>query len=237
MSTMKGVEAPWFDVHVARRWHAADDIVVFELVSASAQCLPAFAPGACVDVLIPGGWVRTYSLCNPPSDGGRYLIAVLRERKGGGGSRALHEQVSVGDVLPVRGPFHGFELNPSAVHSVLVAGGIGIAPLLSMAASLWQKGAPFDLHYSARHAMKAAFAQQLLNGPFSSRVRCRWTEACGHVDFGRLLSLFPHNADVYACGPMKFTESIVAAHVAAGRPNCRLHTERFDLIRDGRARR
>lgn len=235
MSVTNETDVGWLNLRVTRRWVEAIDTVAFELASETGQDLPGFVAGAYIDVLTPGGHIRPYSLCNSPADGTRYVIAVLKERNGRGGSKSLHECVREGDRIRVRCPLNAFELNRWAVHTALIAGGVGVTPLMSMAQELWVKGAPFDLHYSARNPSRAAFFSQLSREPFSSKVKFHWTESLGHIDFQRLIEASPLTTDVYVCGPERFTEQAIAAFVSAGRPVERLHTESFRPVKDSRA--
>lgn len=236
MTTCSPPPEGWLDVRVAGRWTAARETLVFELVDPSGGMLPPFDPGAYIDVLTPRGLVRPYSLCGAPADRQRYVIVVAKESGGRGGSVSLHEQVGLGDMLRIRRPLNEFALNAAATHSVLIAGGVGIAPLLSMAHALWARGAPFDLHYCARSAERAPFADRLACAAFASRVHCRWTESAGRLNFGGLLRCAPFGADVYVCGPAGFSSDATAAFLASGRPQERLHTETFLHTRDPRAR-
>jgi len=227
MTVGEGHDEGWLDLRLARRWQEAAGIVAFELVHPQGRELPRFEAGAHVDVLTPQGHLRPYSLCNPPQDRGRYVIAVLKEPGGRGGSLCLHEQVRAGDSIRVRRPSNDFALCPHSVYSVLIAGGVGIAPLLAMAHSLWSRGAAFELHYAARNPDRAAFARQLSREAFASRVRIRWTESEGRPDFAALMRAAPFAADVFICGPSGFMAHATEAFVRAGRPPACLHTEGF----------
>jgi vanillate O-demethylase ferredoxin subunit len=114
----------------AERTHA------FELARPDGAPLPAVQAGAHVDVQLPGGLVRSYSLAGDPHDRSHWLLGVLREVQGGGGSRAMHERVRVGDLLSVGAPRNAFVLAPGASHTLLLGGGIGITPLKAMAHAL-----------------------------------------------------------------------------------------------------
>jgi ferredoxin-NADP reductase len=127
------------------------DIKLFSLVDPDHWELPPFRPGAHIDVHLPGGMVRTYSLCNDPADNKRYLVAVKRERGGRGGSIKLHDEVKVGDTIGVTLPRGGLDLDGDVTHHVFVAGGIGVTPFLSAAGFLKRTGRPnFKLHLMAR---------------------------------------------------------------------------------------
>ena len=116
--------------------------------------LPAFSAGSHIDVHLPNGLTRQYSLCNDPSEGHRYLIGVLRDAASRGGSKAMHEQVEEGNVLHISAPKNHFPLAHEATHSVLVAGGIGVTPILCMAERLAVTGASFEMHaFAGTHGL------------------------------------------------------------------------------------
>jgi ferredoxin-NADP reductase len=118
-------------VHTIR--YEADGVVSIELRPApGSPPFPSFDAGSHVDLHLPNGLVRSYSLVNPVTDGQRYVVGVLNDRNSRGGSRCVHEQLRVGMILPLSAPRNNFVLNESAPHSVLVAGGIGVTPLLCM---------------------------------------------------------------------------------------------------------
>ena len=218
--------ANWMELRVARRWRDALDVAGLELVGADGGALPPFEAGACIDVRTPSG-PRSYSLCNPPWETHRYLIAVLREPRGRGGSALLHDNVRAGARLQVGAPRNQFPLAREAVHSVLLAGGIGVTPLAAMAHALWRRGASFELHYSCRNAERAALRESLLASPLASRVRWHWSESAGRLDVLRLLRAASPASEVYVCGPAGLLHAAVAAQEALGRDAARLHFERF----------
>lgn len=223
-------DSDWIEVTVARKWDEAVDIAGLELVPAGGGLLPTFDAGSYVDVLTPAGHLRPYSLCNPPTERHRYVIAVLREPSGRGGSIALHASVRQGDRLKIRSPLNEFGLHPGTVYTVLLGGGVGVAPLLSMADALWRTGAGFELHYSARNANRAAFDQTLRERPYAARVKCHWSEELGRIDFERILRQVPRLSHLYVCGPVAFIDSAVAAATTAGWPVDRIHLESFKPI-------
>src|SRR5690349_5805772 len=120
--------SPTCVVRVARKTSEAPEICAFELVSVDGSPLPAFSAGAHVDVHLPGGLTRQYSLCNQPAERHRYVIGVLREPTSRGGSQAMHEAVQEGDTLRISEPRNHFPLAAGATHSLLLAGGIGVTP-------------------------------------------------------------------------------------------------------------
>jgi vanillate O-demethylase ferredoxin subunit len=163
-------------VRVARKSIEAEDICSLELVSADGAPLPAFAAGSHVDVQLPGGPTRQYSLCNDPAETHRYLIAVLRDARSRGGSAAVHERVKVGDTLVISAPKNHFALAHDASSHLLLAGGIGVTPLLCMAERLAHAGADFEMHYCTRSPARSAFRQRIAVAPFGN-VRSRSRKA------------------------------------------------------------
>ncbi|MEZ5657313.1 MAG: PDR/VanB family oxidoreductase [Burkholderiaceae bacterium] len=138
-----------------------DDIRVYELCDPHGRALPQTAAGAHVDVHLAGGRVRSYSLAGDPRDRSGWWLAVQREMRGRGGSRTMHDTVRPGDILTVGQPRQDFGLIDGAHRSLLLADGIGIAPLKAMAHELTHRGAPFELHYAARTSRQAAFVDAL----------------------------------------------------------------------------
>ena len=148
-------------VQVVRKVHEAEDIASFELASAGGAPLPAFSAGSHIDVQVPGGLTRQYSLCNDSVEQHRYRIAVLRDPASRGGSVAMHDAVHEGDVIHISEPRNHFPLAPRARASLLFAGGIGVTPLLCMAQRLATIGADFTLHYCTRSPERTAFLQEI----------------------------------------------------------------------------
>jgi vanillate monooxygenase ferredoxin subunit len=220
-------DGEWLDVTVARKWPEAVGVAGFELVAAGGGLLPGFEAGAFIDVLVPSGLLRPYSLCNAPTQRERYVIAVLREPRGRGASIELHDRVRQGDRLRIRAPRNEFQLHAAATYSVLLAAGIGVTPMLGMVDALWRRGAGFELHYSARNADRAAFVDRLRCSSAASRVNFHWSEAQGRLDFTRVLSRAPTLSHLYVCGPGAFIDAAFTAASRLGWASERLHAETF----------
>jgi vanillate O-demethylase ferredoxin subunit len=216
-------------VRVAARCQEAEGICAFELVHPEGQDLPAFTAGAHIDVHLPNGLVRPYSLCNAPSERHRYLIAVLHEPASRGGSHAMHEEVAAGALLRISAPKNHFALAPQAEHSLLLAGGIGITPLLAMAEALTAAGASFELHVCARSRARAAFHARLAAADFSSRVLCHFDDGADaqKLDIGALLAGARPGTHLYVCGPKGFMDAVLGAARSGGWDEARLHFEFF----------
>ncbi|MPW22251.1 2Fe-2S iron-sulfur cluster binding domain-containing protein [Paraburkholderia sp. CNPSo 3157] len=202
-------------------------INAYELVAPGDDLLPAFTAGSHIDVHIPGGFVRQYSLCNDPRERHRYLIGVLNVVDGRGGSAALHAGVRAGDALRVSTPRNNFQLSERARHHLLIAGGIGITPMLAMVETLEARGDSYTLHYCAREPRRAAFLDRL-EGQFK-RGR-----AIAHYDRGvpsdglpvtDLLRKPEPGTHLYYCGPVGLMSAI--ARASAHWPQGTVHCEYF----------
>ncbi|HHL4078271.1 PDR/VanB family oxidoreductase [Burkholderia sola] len=207
---------------------AAQDIRCFRVSRVDGQPFDAYEPGAHIDVTAPSGITRQYSLCGNPDERGSYLFAVKKEAQSRGGSRSLHDDVSVGAELSIGTPRNLFRLADDASEHVLVAAGIGITPLLSMAYALRQRGARYRLHYFARSRDHAAFVDELSAEPFASHVTFHYgvePDALA-AELGRCIESIDLEAHVYTCGPGPFMDAVVAA-AATRIPENAIHLERF----------
>lgn len=212
-------------VHAMR--YEAQGIVSVEMRPVAGACgFPAFEAGSHIDLHLPNGLVRSYSLCNPPGEPDRYVVAVLHEAQGSGGSACVHETLRVGQVIDITGPRNNFALNEEAERSVLVCGGIGVTPILSMLHRLRELGRPVDLVYCARSRQQAAFVPAV--EAFGEAVRVTWhfdDEAGGPPDLGALLAGRGERAHYYCCGPAPMLASFERACQDLACAN--VHLERF----------
>jgi len=225
----------WLDTIVVARHHATARIVVLDLVSRDGVALPEFAAGAHVDVLVDdaAGLVRQYSLCGPPHDRTRYRLAVLAETASRGGSLGMH-RLRAGDGLRISRPRNRFGVSDRARRHLLVAGGIGVTPLLAMAHSLQVTGADYRLHYCARSRADAAFLDELEHDP---RVRLHFDDGPDEQRFSIASDLGPPDPDtaVYVCGPGGFMDFVISAAQGAGWPAEAIHKERFAPVENAGA--
>ncbi|HZY16136.1 MAG TPA: ferredoxin reductase, partial [Ramlibacter sp.] len=164
MTATPGATAATLRCRLAAIRYAAEGIHLYEFTAADGGILPAFTAGAHVDLHLPNGLVRQYSLCNSQRERHRYLTGIKRDPASRGGSSYLHDQVKVGTLLDVGVPRNHFSLHEDARHSVLIAGGIGVTPIACMVQRLRALGASFELHYSVRRREEAALLD-LLSGP------------------------------------------------------------------------
>lgn len=216
-------------VRVARKTAEAMDIATFELVEVDGHGLPAFSAGSHVDVHLPNGLTRQYSLCNDPGESHRYLIGVLREPASRGGSVAMHDQVQVGDVIEISAPKNHFALAHEAQRSLLLAGGIGITPVLCMAERLAQMGAEFEMHYCTRSPARTAFAKRIRTSAFAGKVAFHHDDgdAAQKINIAALLAHPQAGQHIYVCGPKGFMDAVLGTARANGWPEPQLHFEFF----------
>jgi vanillate O-demethylase ferredoxin subunit len=212
----------------AMRW-LATEIIGVELVALDGSVLPPFDAGAHIDVHLPGALIRQYSLCNHPDERHRYCIGVLKDAASRGGSRAVHDQLRVGQTVQVSAPRNLFALQGGAGRSVLLAGGIGITPMLSMAQRLAQQGRNFELHYCVRSKGRAAFIDTLHNSAFAAQVHLHVDDGAAQqkLDMAGVLAAQDDQAHLYVCGPTGFMEHVLNSARAHQWPEARLHREYF----------
>jgi ferredoxin-NADP reductase len=217
------------DVRVKRISYEADSINSYELLSPTGSDLAPFTAGSHIDLHLPNGMIRSYSLINDPRERRRYVIAVNRDSASRGGSSFVHDTVRAGDIITISEPRNNFALCEDAERSVLIGGGIGITPLLSMIRRLDALGRRWELFYAARTRGAAAFIDEL--GALRRDVRSNL-----HLDFddersGRVFDLagivrhVPADAHLYCCGPVPMLEAFEAA--TADRPADHVHVEYF----------
>lgn len=203
------------------------DVVAFHLVAADGGMLPRWYPGAHIDVHLPSGLIRQYSLCGDPLQDEHYRIAVRRIPTGGGGSVEIHG-LKPGSVLGTQGPRNGFPFTVPGYGSParrlhFIAGGIGITPILPMLRLAQQLGVDWSMVYTGRHRDSLPFLDEL--GPFGDRVRIRTDDEWGLPAADELLGACPDGTAVYACGPAPLLTALSSA--LADRRNVELHFERF----------
>jgi ferredoxin-NADP reductase/nitrite reductase/ring-hydroxylating ferredoxin subunit len=211
---------------VAEKVQTAHDVVAFRLVSDSTAPLQGFTAGAHLEVVTPGGLVRHYSLVNGPAERSYYVIGVKREAASRGGSRAMCDTLQVGDTLSAGRPVNRFGLQDAA-HSVLIAGGIGITPLLAMAQQLQAAERSFVLHYFVRGPEHVAFAERIaaLGGAVQLHTGL---DVQGTADtLQRLLATDSTGKRLYVCGPGAMMDLVLQTARTLGWPEDQLHREYF----------
>ena len=214
-------------IHTLR--YEAKDTISVELRPQEGTQFPAFTPGSHIDLHLPNGLVRSYSLSNSSEESNRYVVGVLRDRASRGGSRSVHEDLKVGKPIVISEPRNHFALDESAGHTVLVAGGIGITPLLSMARRLKAAGKSFEMMYFARERACAAFVDELQALGMPLRLHFD-NEAGGPPDLRALLAERAPDATThyYSCGPTPLLDAFEKYCAELGLANS--HVERFTPV-------
>jgi ferredoxin-NADP reductase len=194
--------------------------------------LPAFTAGAHIDVevTLPDGTpaTRSYSITSAPAQRDRYEIAVLREARSGGGSVFMHDRVKPGDTLRSSTPSNDFPLAAAAIEHLLIAGGIGITPILCLLRALAAEGRCFELHYCAREPAAAAFADEVASlAGTNGHFHFDGGEPRRGLDLAGLLATPAPRRHVYVCGPKTMIETVIARCEAAGWARDQVHVEIF----------
>ncbi|SDL99929.1 Ferredoxin-NADP reductase [Modicisalibacter muralis] len=202
----------------------APGIHQLELAPAAAGPLPPAPSGAHLDIVLPDSQVRQYSLLDDAATG-RYRIGVLRERESRGGSAFLAERARPGTRLRVSPPHSHFRLDESARHSVLIAGGIGVTPLVAMARRLAGLPGAVEMHYLVRYREQAAFLDELRSVLPEGTLHLHVSSQAGRVDLGALMGQAHPDKRVYACGPNALLNAV--EQIAQGWPPGALRLERF----------
>lgn len=210
------------DCEITSLTRVAQDILAIDLRAHDGTDLPSWQPGSHVDLVLPNGLVRQYSLCGPRDDHGRYRVAVLREQQGSGGSEFVHQSLSLGQRLEVRGPRNNFELEDAPSYH-FVAGGIGMTAILPMVAEAERRQADWTLVYLGRAQERLAFLDEL--SAFSpERARVISTRTEGRPSIQEILDGTAPGALLYACGPARLLDDLAASEW----PEDRIRFERFE---------
>jgi vanillate monooxygenase ferredoxin subunit len=207
---------------------AGTDMLSYDLRLPDGQDLPRFEAGAHVDVHIGPGLIRQYSLCNDPAERHRYVVCVHRDAAGRGGSRALHDTIRTGHSVRISQPRNNFPVHP-AQRSVLVAGGIGVTPLVAMAESLQKAGADYELHVYARSRDRIPLAGRLTTGPLAARTVVHLSSEGDSLRSAPPAALTDPDPStlVYTCGPEGFMRAVTEHASAGGFGVDQIHQERF----------
>jgi tetrachlorobenzoquinone reductase len=214
------------DARLSKIEDVARDTKIFTFQRVDGGKLPAYKAGAHIDLHLPNGMLRQFSLTVPASDPDGYTVGVKRDENSRGGSRYIIEQMKVGDQIKISAPRNNFPLVENAEHVVLIAGGIGITPIWCMAQELEAQGRSWKIHYASRSRADMAFLNDLKKFD-PERVHLHFDdEASGTVlDLAAAIAEAPTDAHFYCCGPNPMLKAFEAA--AASRPRANVHIEYF----------
>nr|WP_231949525.1 PDR/VanB family oxidoreductase [Alloactinosynnema sp. L-07] len=226
LSRSKPVRRKGFDLDlvVSSITREVEDVVSFTLRRPDGGALPAWIPGAHLDVFLPSGIQRQYSLCGDPADRSCYRVAVRRIDGGGGGSVAMHSEVAEGDVLTFRGPRNAFTFIDVESY-LLIAGGIGITPILPMVREAARRGADWTLVYTGRSRATMPFVAEL-DAIGGGRLELRPDDEYGPPEAAELVRRAKPGAAIYVCGPPALIDAARAVQPGLN-PTGSLHSERF----------
>jgi ferredoxin-NADP reductase len=202
----------------------AAEVLSLELVAPDGAALPAWTPGAHLDLHLPSGLIRSYSLHGDHRDRGVYRVAVLKVADGGGGSAEVHRIAAAGAAVSASAPRNAFALEP-ARHYLFLAGGIGVTPLLAMAREVARRGEPWTFVYGGRSRPQMAFLDTLSALP-GGRLQIIAQDEAGLPDLTAAFAALPAGAAAYCCGPAPMLDAAVAAG-ARTRPDIPVRLERF----------
>lgn len=222
-------EPPVFPVIVTKREDLSEDIARFELRREDGKDLPAFTAGAHVDVVIAPEYQRQYSLAGDPADLSKYVLGLQREAQGRGGSALMHRIFREGRRLFISPPHNHFPLLETAPFSLLMAGGIGVTPMLTMAHRLHALGRKFTLHYSAASAQAAGFAAEISAQPWADDACLHLSRGGSRADLTKVIPAYSTGFQLYTCGSNRYMEAVFAAALAKGWPETALLREFFTV--------
>lgn len=215
------------EVKVTRLRREAEGIVGIELRTVDGAKLPSFEAGAHIDVNLPGGITRQYSLCNDPSETDRYCLGIGLSATSRGGSTYLHTSLREGDVLSISEPRTSFGLSSAATSHCFIAGGIGITPILSMIRWCVRQRVSWKLHYCVRSRACAAYLDELRAFGGDVHLHANDESATNVPDVQAMMQNLTPGEHVYCCGPSGLMDAVLNQGIQAGLPRKSLHFERF----------
>jgi vanillate O-demethylase ferredoxin subunit len=218
------------EVVVAKKTIEAHNMASFELVAVDGGELPAFSPGSHIDVNIPGGFTRQYSLANAASERHRYLIGIWRDANSRGGSKALYDAVKEGDKLQISPPRNRFRVPSKTARALLLARGIGATAILSIADHLKAANLPFEFHYVFAGASPGSFKGLIDSSPYAADTKYYSELSADNqlLNPAQILADRPQDTQLFICGADWWQDPIIKlAKEAHGFTDERIHSERF----------
>lgn len=213
-----------FDVRLTAIRYAALDTNLYEFRRLDGAPMPPIAPGAHIDIHLPNGMMRQYSLTTAEGDPNAYVVGIKKDRASRGGSKYIHDQLKVGTELKLGGPRNNFPLDEKASHTVLLAGGIGITPIWCMAQRLQKIGASWEMHYSCRERPEVAFIDELSKLP-NVKIHIDAESNGKFLDIPGIVAAAPQGAHFYCCGPVPMLN--VYEEATKVLPEGQMHIEYF----------
>ncbi len=222
-----------YNVVVKNRHVEGGNVAVMEFESVTDETLPNIEAGAHIDLYLPNGMIRQYSLCQNPQQQGIFRLGILNDPESRGGSKSAFSEIKEGMQLQVSAPRNLFPLT-QAKHSVLIGGGIGITPLITMAYQLLQDEASFELHYCGKSAASSAFVDELKNGELAPYTHFHFKdEGANHrAFFEDSLKNTDAATHIYTCGPNGFMDWVINLAKTRNLPDEQIHKEYFQVDTD-----
>ena len=227
MSNLPAIASDLLELRLVAVTYSAEGTNLYEFRHPAGAPLPGFTAGAHVDLHLPSGLIRQYSLANAQHETDRYVVGVKRETAGRGGSAWIHDELRVGTILPVSRPRNHFPLVEDGSPVVLIAGGVGVTPLYAMVQRLRALGTDWSLHYAARSRSEAALLDRLADMPDAVHLHFDDENAGRPIDLAAIVAGAPPLAHFYCCGPGPMLDAFEAQCAACGIDPARIHIERF----------
>lgn len=213
------------EVILSEKSALTDSISRFRLTAVNKSELPKATPGSHIDVHLPNGLVRQYSLCTE-LNANHYEIAVLNEPQGRGGSAFMHQSLKLGDHLKISEPKNLFLLDSSAKKTLLLAAGVGITPILTMAEHLLQKGADFSLHYCTKSPEQSAYMERIKNSGLAPSSHFHFSQD-GRINLAEVIKEALDDLHLYVCGPAEFNDAVIDCATSKNWQPSNIHREYF----------
>lgn len=213
------------EVILSEKSALTDSISRFRLTAVNKSELPKATPGSHIDVHLPNGLVRQYSLCTE-LNANHYEIAVLNEPQGRGGSAFMHQNLKLGDQLKISEPKNLFPLDSSAKKTLLIAAGVGITPILTMAEHLLHKGADFSLHYCTKSPDQSAYMERIKNSGLAPFSHLHFSQDC-RINLAEVIKEAQDDLHLYVCGPAEFNDAVIDCAASKNWQPSNIHREYF----------
>ncbi len=210
----------------------SDTTRLYELTSMDGESLPTYSAGAHIDVSIAPEYFRQYSLLGDPKDTSKYVIAVLYEANGRGGSKLMHQVFNVGRTVIITPPRNHFPVVQNTNHHLLIGGGIGITPLIAMAHELHHLGQSFELHYCCSNRQQAAFVEWFSHVAWSDKVEVHLSSEGSRLSLNDCLQRDTEGQQLYTCGPVALMDAVFDTALQQGWPSESLQREYFAVPDD-----
>ncbi|SFU16507.1 reductive dehalogenase [Pseudovibrio denitrificans] len=225
--------SPVLAVRLSKVNAEAEGVSRYEFTLDDGSPLPVFEAGAHIDVVVAPEFLRQYSLAGDPADNSKYVIGVLEEKEGRGGSALMHRIFHEGRRVFISKPINHFPLHEDAKKTLLFGGGIGVTPMIAMAHRLHALGKPFELHYCFRHRHKAGFIEEIQNAPWADKAFIHCSSEGTRADLKSILAGYEDGYHVYTCGPDVFMDGVLDTAAANGWAKESLHKEYFSVPDQG----